>query len=138
MATFRAGGAIMYRYNLDARCYIPFLDRQPEELHFKLSSDRMGSIKKQLFLLPLLVSLCGIFFNRVQTLAQERDDSPSRKESVVLKWLGTAGWEIQIGQTIILLDPFLTRKEPDRIGKEWKTDEEAERDSARRLCFRRA
>jgi L-ascorbate metabolism protein UlaG (beta-lactamase superfamily) len=42
-----------------------------------------------------------------------------------LKWLGTAGWEVQIGQITVLIDPFLTRKEPDRIGKEWKTDEEA-------------
>jgi L-ascorbate metabolism protein UlaG (beta-lactamase superfamily) len=46
-------------------------------------------------------------------------------QNFALKWLGTAGWEIQIGQTVILIDPFLTRKEPDRIGKEWKTDEEA-------------
>jgi L-ascorbate metabolism protein UlaG (beta-lactamase superfamily) len=45
-------------------------------------------------------------------------------QSVVLKWLGNAGWEIQIGPTIILLDPFLTRGEASS-GVEWKTDEEA-------------
>lgn len=46
-------------------------------------------------------------------------------DPIALKWLGTAGWEIRVGQTIILIDPFLTRKEPDRNGGEWKTDEEA-------------
>ena len=44
------------------------------------------------------------------------------EEKVTLKWLGNAGWEIQLGKTIILIDPFLTRK--DRImDAEWKTDE---------------
>jgi L-ascorbate metabolism protein UlaG (beta-lactamase superfamily) len=42
----------------------------------------------------------------------------------VLKWLGNAGWEIQVGQTIILIDPFITRGEA-KPGVEWKTDEEA-------------
>ncbi len=54
-----------------------------------------------------------------QTIAEE----PQEKERVVLKWLGTAGWEIQLGKTIILIDPFLTRKEATY--QEWKTDEEA-------------
>ncbi len=44
--------------------------------------------------------------------------------SLALKWLGNAGWEIQIGQTIILIDPFLTRGEAN-LGAEWKTDEAA-------------
>jgi glyoxylase-like metal-dependent hydrolase (beta-lactamase superfamily II) len=43
---------------------------------------------------------------------------------VTLKWLGTAGWEIQFAQTKILIDSFLTRKQPV-AGEEWKTDEEA-------------
>jgi L-ascorbate metabolism protein UlaG (beta-lactamase superfamily) len=43
---------------------------------------------------------------------------------VVLRWLGNAGWEIQFGETVILIDPFLTRGEA-APGKEWKTDEEA-------------
>jgi L-ascorbate metabolism protein UlaG (beta-lactamase superfamily) len=46
------------------------------------------------------------------------------KDRVVLKWLGTAGWEIKLGKTIILIDPFLTRKDRS-MGAEWKTDEEA-------------
>ena len=45
-------------------------------------------------------------------------------ERVTLKWLGTAGWEIQIAQTKILIDPFLTRKQPVG-GEEWQTDEPA-------------
>jgi L-ascorbate metabolism protein UlaG (beta-lactamase superfamily) len=45
-------------------------------------------------------------------------------QRVTLKWLGNAGWEIQVGPTMILIDPFLTRKERT-AGKEWKTDEEA-------------
>ncbi len=44
--------------------------------------------------------------------------------NVVLKWLGTAGWEIRYGKTVILIDPFLTRKERVMDG-EWKTDEAA-------------
>jgi len=45
-------------------------------------------------------------------------------KGVVMKWLGTAGWEIRTGTTIILIDPFLTREERIRHA-EWKTNEEA-------------
>ena len=55
--------------------------------------------------------------------AQEGVQQPPQG-SVVLKWLGNAGWEIQIGQTIILIDPFLTRGEANP-NAEWKTDEAA-------------
>ncbi len=44
--------------------------------------------------------------------------------SVAMKWLGTAGWEIRVGETIILIDPFPTRRQAAG-GVEWKTDEEA-------------
>jgi L-ascorbate metabolism protein UlaG (beta-lactamase superfamily) len=47
-----------------------------------------------------------------------------RQPKVTLRWLGNTGWEIQVGPTKILIDPFLTRKEPT-AGKEWQTDEEA-------------
>ena len=40
-----------------------------------------------------------------------------------MKWLGTAGWEIRVGSTVILIDPFLTRR-PASAGQEWKTNEE--------------
>lgn len=47
----------------------------------------------------------------------------SNRETVTLKWLGTAGWEIQTGNTVILIDPFLTRRTAS-AGAEWKTNEE--------------
>src|SRR5918995_1329568 len=48
---------------------------------------------------------------------------PSTKR-LTLKWLGTAGWEIQMAKTKILIDPFLTRRQ-SVAAEEWKTDEEA-------------
>jgi L-ascorbate metabolism protein UlaG (beta-lactamase superfamily) len=42
---------------------------------------------------------------------------------VTMKWLGTAGWEIRVGSTVILIDPFLTRR-PASAAEEWKTNEE--------------
>jgi L-ascorbate metabolism protein UlaG (beta-lactamase superfamily) len=33
----------------------------------------------------------------------------AKKTPVVLKWLGTAGWEISDGTTVILIDPYLSR-----------------------------
>ena len=56
--------------------------------------------------------------------AQPTGDQPQEKGTVVLKWLGNAGWEIRAGKTVILIDPFLTRKEA-AAGIEWKTDEDA-------------
>ena len=56
--------------------------------------------------------------------AQSQTGSASAMQHVTLKWLGTAGWEIQIGQTKIMIDPFLTRQQAD-ASEEWKTDEEA-------------
>ena len=41
---------------------------------------------------------------------------------VMLKWLGTAGWEIQVGSTTILIDPFITRHEA-APSDEWKTNQ---------------
>jgi L-ascorbate metabolism protein UlaG (beta-lactamase superfamily) len=55
--------------------------------------------------------------------AEAKGDAEFPQEKVILKWIGNAGWEIQLGKIIILIDPFLTRKEP--TDREWKTDEEA-------------
>ena len=52
------------------------------------------------------------------------DASAVESRPVSLKWLGNTGWEIQVEQTKILIDPFLTRKEPT-TGKESNSDEEA-------------
>ena len=57
-------------------------------------------------------------------LSAQATPDPAPQGKVVLKWLGNAGWEIQIGQTIILIDPFLTRGEANP-NTEWKTDEAA-------------
>jgi L-ascorbate metabolism protein UlaG (beta-lactamase superfamily) len=65
--------------------------------------------------IPLLLCLLVNVWNPIEVVAQE---------GVVLKWLGNAGWEIRAGETIILIDPFLTRKEANP-GVEWKTDENA-------------
>jgi L-ascorbate metabolism protein UlaG (beta-lactamase superfamily) len=83
----------------------------------------MHSIRKLLIVFALpWIAIC---FTDAETSAQVTVEPRSATPRLVMKWLGTAGWEIQIGETIILVDPFLTRKEPDRVGGEWKTDEEA-------------
>ena len=76
--------------------------------------------------LALLLLLLGQFFIwPIRTaVGQTASENPAEKAGVVLKWLGNAGWENQIGETVILIDPFLTRGEA-APGKEWKTDEEA-------------
>jgi len=56
--------------------------------------------------------------------AEPKADVESPQGKVTLKWLGNVGWEIRIEETIILIDPFLTRKDRSRDA-EWKTDEEA-------------
>jgi L-ascorbate metabolism protein UlaG (beta-lactamase superfamily) len=58
--------------------------------------------------------------------AAESENNPALPptQSVTLKWLGTAGWEIQFAQSKILIDPFLTRKQ-SVASEEWVTDEEA-------------
>lgn len=73
-------------------------------------------------LLPVCF-FCGVW-RPIVGGAQSVNDGPGESKGFTLKWLGNAGWEIQIGQTVILIDPFLTRGEASP-GKEWKTDEEA-------------
>jgi L-ascorbate metabolism protein UlaG (beta-lactamase superfamily) len=60
----------------------------------------------------------------VQGADSESGSASPQAQRLTLKWLGVAGWEIQAGQTKILIDPFLTRKAPI-AGEEWATDEEA-------------
>ncbi len=70
----------------------------------------------------LLIAIPSLILIMVASLAAQDRGIESGK--VVLKWLGNAGWEIRYGQTVILIDPFLTRK--DRVmDAEWKTDEAA-------------
>jgi L-ascorbate metabolism protein UlaG (beta-lactamase superfamily) len=76
---------------------------------------------KTLFTLLLLPCLClqAPTMSSAQAAAAEANE-----KALTLKWLGNAGWEIQVDQTVILIDPFLTRGLANP-GKEWKTDEEA-------------
>jgi L-ascorbate metabolism protein UlaG (beta-lactamase superfamily) len=43
------------------------------------------------------------------TLAAQDQTIPGKSNQVVLKYLGTAGWEITDGTTTILIDPYLSR-----------------------------
>ena len=84
----------------------------------------MFMLKTKPTILFVLLCLSASLSNSLEASAQERGDSLSGTQSIVLKWLGNAGWEIQIGQTVILIDPFLSRGLANP-GVEWKTDEEA-------------
>ena len=42
-------------------------------------------------------------------LAAQDQRSAGKSNQVVLKYLGTAGWEITDGTTVILIDPYLSR-----------------------------
>jgi len=71
-----------------------------------------------IFLVALLM------FGRSLCAAEPEPNSSSAAEQPVqLNWLGNAGWEIRVGKIIILIDPFLTRREAS-ASAEWKTDEE--------------
>ena len=72
-----------------------------------------------------LVMLCALWATGHADAGESNIDGVSPpKRQVILKWLGVAGWEIRTGNTVVLIDPFLSRKEAERDA-EWKTDEEA-------------
>jgi hypothetical protein len=68
------------------------------------------------------IYLLMITWTPIESSAQVVGGETQEKDSVVLKWLGTAGWEIQLGKTIILIDPFLPVKIDPwvRSGKQMK------------------
>ena len=72
----------------------------------------------------IIVLIEAAIFGRSEAAQLEAGSALSQTDGVTLKWLGTAGWEIQIAQTKILIDPFLTRRQ-SVASEEWKTDEEA-------------
>jgi L-ascorbate metabolism protein UlaG (beta-lactamase superfamily) len=85
----------------------------------------MPQIPVSLNKVALLIALFSFWITPVISAAEPESDATSfAQKGVVLKWLGVAGWEIRTGRTIVLIDPFLTRKDrsPDA---EWKTDEDA-------------
>ena len=71
-----------------------------------------------------LITLYLLLGSWREDLSAQMAVEPSAQGSIVLKWLGNAGWEIQLGQKVILIDPFLTRGEANPTA-EWKTDGEA-------------
>ena len=74
-------------------------------------------------LVTILLLLC-VGLQAPSTTSAQSAPADTNEKALTLKWLGNAGWEIQFGQTVILIDPFLTRGEASH-GAEWKTDEEA-------------
>ena len=57
----------------------------------------------------LIVSLivASIVVRSVQAAESGPGSALPQTQRVILKWLGTAGWEIQFAQTKILIDPSL-------------------------------
>lgn len=43
------------------------------------------------------------------TAAAQEAVKPAKGGQITLLWLGTAGWEIRDGSTIILIDPYISR-----------------------------
>jgi len=73
----------------------------------------------------IIIHLAVLFaVGSAQAAESETGSGLPQNQRVTLKWLGTAGWEIQFAQTRILIDPFLTRAQ-SVASEEWKTDEEA-------------
>jgi L-ascorbate metabolism protein UlaG (beta-lactamase superfamily) len=69
------------------------------------------------------LAMAGLFI-ALSSFSARATEPVGSQDKAVLKWLGNAGWEIRIAKTVILIDPFLTRK--DRVmDAEWKTDEAA-------------
>jgi L-ascorbate metabolism protein UlaG (beta-lactamase superfamily) len=71
------------------------------------------------------IFLVALFMSGRSLCAAEPEpiSNSALEQRVQLTWLGNAGWEIRVGNTKILIDPFLTRREAS-AGAEWKTDEE--------------
>jgi len=71
------------------------------------------------------IFLVALFMSGRSPCAAEPEpiSNSALEQPVQLNWLGNAGWEIRVGNSIILIDPFLTRREAS-AGAEWKTDEE--------------
>ncbi len=45
----------------------------------------------------------------VCAFAGQNPPSSEKSRQVILRWLGTAGWEISDGTTVILIDPYVSR-----------------------------
>src|SRR5579859_1562571 len=57
----------------------------------------------------LLAAFLGLYAVGVATVHGQSAPSPQKNGSPTLKWLGTAGWELSDGNTVILIDPYISR-----------------------------
>src|SRR5260370_13288482 len=57
------------------------------------------------FLLPFIALAATV----VCAFAGQKPTTSGKSGQVVLLWLGTAGWEISDGTTVILIDPYVSR-----------------------------
>jgi L-ascorbate metabolism protein UlaG (beta-lactamase superfamily) len=91
----------------------------------RLSCHQKDSGGKMKAIGPMLLLLSFSFLTTQSVGAAEPGTGVKPpQEKAIMKWLGNVGWEVQIGKVIILIDPFLTRKDRS-MDAEWKTDEEA-------------
>jgi L-ascorbate metabolism protein UlaG (beta-lactamase superfamily) len=72
----------------------------------------------------IIILIAASISGRSEAAQAKAGSALSQTHGVTLKWLGTAGWEIQMAQTKILIDPFLTRRQPV-ASEEWISDEAA-------------
>jgi L-ascorbate metabolism protein UlaG (beta-lactamase superfamily) len=55
------------------------------------------------------LGLIALAITGALTAAQKPANTTTKNSQVALRWLGTAGWEISDGTTVILIDPYLSR-----------------------------
>ena len=60
-------------------------------------------------MLKSAVAFIALVVTGVLALAAQNPSNTTKSGQVVLRWLGTAGWEISDGSTVILIDPYLSR-----------------------------
>ena len=72
----------------------------------------------------MVILILALSAGRSEAAESEIGSALPQTQRVTLKWLGTAGWEVQFAQSKILIDPFLTRQKSVPM-EEWKTDQDA-------------
>ena len=60
-------------------------------------------------MLKSAIATIALGFAGVLALATPNQTNTPKNAQVVLRWLGTAGWEISDGSTVILVDPYISR-----------------------------
>jgi L-ascorbate metabolism protein UlaG (beta-lactamase superfamily) len=60
-------------------------------------------------MLKSALATAALALTGVLVLAAQNPPSAAKNGQVTLRWLGTAGWEISYGSTIILIDPYISR-----------------------------